>query len=618
MSSNGSLKFQFQEEQTNIDSLNSLRSDLAHNMRTFLTEAQSSGFAEEIDRMIEDDPEMEKSYKQFIKAIDKRDGSGSLAEQMVGMFVDPDFQIDTVENYSFPHERVRPEILRRAGNSIPGNLIKSYRAHQLAEFGNISNGKDAGFKISFQDTDKVPTKAEKKKIRQAEQAFKDSMFYVPNDPNPSLQKFLFYSYCDYFDLDKVAIALVRTIASANKRFGYRGEPIAMQLMDGATVYRIVPRNISYPQYDTNRWDYNQFNYAKEKVGIRPEFIDDYRFIQVDKVGKRRGIFKESEMILANAYGTTDVHNQFMGFSIVEKSLKVLRYMMDSIIYNYTRRSTQTMPKGMITLTGATEDGFSRSEMALFRKMIWAISAGKKNQWKYPVIGLPKQSQANFVKFHESSKEMEDFAWWSTLMSLFCTYSGINPEDISMASNKNTVGKQKLFDKKEEEGGMVRSQDMGLRFFLNHFATTINSINVAEEITGIEGVSFNFTGLDVEDEIKKTEYNMKKLQTDTSINELLTAEDKKPFEFMMGEINIFDIPGLANPQIQQTIMQTFQQQQMSEQEGEQEGEGDEGYPWDMGDEQGFDQDEGGGEPQPSVAQKAMKKAKKSDVIIRVID
>jgi len=274
---------------------------------------------------------------------------------------------------------------------------------------------------------------------------------------------------------------------------------------------------------------------------------------------------------------------------------------------------------MITLEGATEDGFSRAEMALFRKMIWAISSGKKNQWKYPVIGLPKQAKANFVKFHESSKEMEDFTWWSTLMSLFCTYAGINPEDISMASNKNTVGKQKLFDKKEEEGGMVRSQDMGLRFFLNHFASTINIANIAEEITGIEGVQFMFAGLDVEDEIKKTEYNLKKLQTDTSVNELLTAEDKKPFEFMMGDINIFDIPGIANAQIQQMIMETFQQQMMSQQEEGEEG-GEEGYPWDQGGEEGLNGEEGGGEPEPtSAAQKSMKKhTKNSDVIIRVIE
>ena len=159
---------------------------------------------------------------------------------------------------------------------------------------------------------------------------------------------------------------------------------------------------------------------------------------------------------------------------------------------------------MISLTGATEDGFSREEMALFRKMIWAISSGKKNQWKYPVIGLPKQADAKFVKFHESSKEMEDFMWWSTLMSIFCTYAGLSPEDINMASNKNTVGKQRLFDKKEEEGGMVWSQDMGLRFFLNHVESIINSAKIAEEITGMEGVKFQFAGLDVQDEIKKIE------------------------------------------------------------------------------------------------------------------
>jgi len=318
MSKNGSINFEFIEEKSKIDTLNSLRSDIAHNMRTFLTEAQSSGFIEEIDRMIEGDPEMEKSYNKFIKALDKRDGTGTLADQMVAMFVDPDFHINSVENYSFPNERIRPEILRKAGNSIPGNLIKSYRGHQLAEFGNVSDGKNAGFKITLQDQSRIPTKAEKNKIKQAEEAFKNHLFYVPNDPKPSFRKFLYYAYCDYFDVDKVAIAIVRTLASTNLKYGYRGQPIALQLLDGATIYPIVPRNITYPQYSTNRWDLNQFNYEKQKIGIKPEYIDEYRYIQVDKIGQRRGIFKESEMILTNAYGTTDVHNQYMGYSIVRK------------------------------------------------------------------------------------------------------------------------------------------------------------------------------------------------------------------------------------------------------------------------------------------------------------
>ena len=495
MKGNGTSFSFVDDNHSNFDLLSNVRADIAQNLKTFLSEAQSTGFVEEIDRMIAEDPEMEKSYKTFMKGLDKK--GQTLGNQMMSMMIDPDYQVNSVENYAFPHERVRPEMLRRAGNSIPGHLIKNHRTQQFAEFGNISDGKRPGFQLVLTDDEKTPSATEKKKLVEAEKAFLNNLFYIPNDPKPNLQKFINYAYNDYFDLDKIAFAIVRTRASANKRKGYRGIPIALQLLDAGTIYHIVPRNLGQPNYDQHRWDTAGMRTAMDDAGLMPTFHDDYRYIQVDRYGQRRAIFKESEMVLSHAFGTSDVKEQFMGYGIVEKSMKVLRYIMDSIIYNYTRRSTQTMPKGMISLTGATEDGFSREEMALFRKMIWAISSGKKNQWKYPVIGLPKQADAKFVKFHESSKEMEDFMWWSTLMSIFCTYAGLSPEDINMASNKNTVGKQRLFDKKEEEGGMVRSQDMGLRFFLNHVESIINSAKIAEEITGMEGVKFQFAGLDVQ-------------------------------------------------------------------------------------------------------------------------
>ena len=617
MKGNGTSFSFVDDNHSNFDLLSNVRADIAQNLKTFLSEAQSTGFVEEIDRMIAEDPEMEKSYKTFMKGLDKK--GQTLGNQMMSMMIDPDYQVNSVENYAFPHERVSPEMLRRAGNSIPGHLIKNHRTQQFAEFGNISDGKRPGFQLVLTDDEKTPSATEKKKLVEAEKAFLNNLFYIPNDPKPNLQKFINYAYNDYFDLDKIAFAIVRTRASANKRKGYRGIPIALQLLDAGTIYHIVPRNLGQPNYDQHRWDTAGMRTAMDDAGLMPTFHDDYRYIQVDRYGQRRAIFKESEMVLSHAFGTSDVKEQFMGYGIVEKSMKVLRYIMDSIIYNYTRRSTQTMPKGMISLTGATEDGFSREEMALFRKMIWAISSGKKNQWKYPVIGLPKQADAKFVKFHESSKEMEDFMWWSTLMSIFCTYAGLSPEDINMASNKNTVGKQRLFDKKEEEGGMVRSQDMGLRFFLNHVESIINSAKIAEEITGMEGVKFQFAGLDVQDEIKKIELNHKQLQTDSSINDILAKQDKEPFEYMLGDVNLFDIPAIQNPQVQQSIMEVYRQSMMEQGQEQEDEPQDNAFPWDSeggGGEEGFDNEGGGGSPESPVAQKGMTKS--NEVLIKIID
>jgi len=72
----------------------------------------------------------------------------------------------------------------------------------------------------------------------------------------------------------------------------------------------------------------------------------------------------------------------------------------------------------------------------------------------------------------------------------------------------------------------------------------------------------------------------------SINDLLVAEDKNEVELMMGDVNIYDLPGSANPQFLQLItaaLQAKQQEAMGmgmfpgEEEGGPDYLGGEGFP-----------------------------------------
>ncbi len=553
---------------------NQMSSNISGAFKNLIAKAKESGMIKEIDKELKSDPDFQKAFEKFNEELDMGGNNKSvkkmksqlsnITEMFLSMEIDPDIETRSAESYDFPYERVNPELLRRAGNSMAAQMIKHYRSHQLVEFTLPSDGKRPGFKLAFQDEERKIKDAERKKINEVEKILSEQFFFVPNEQQPNFAKWIIFAYNDFFDIDKLAIEIVRQTASGNEKFKYRGIPLGFKIVDGGSVYHVVPKRVE-DGVNKYRWDFADYERVQREAGVRTYYPDDIRYIQVDKNLQKRTGYLEDKMILSHAFGTTDIRFQFQGHSIVEKSLQIIRYIVDSVVYNATRRSTGTMPKGMITVEGATEDGFSREEMAIFRKLIWGISSGHRDKWKYPILGTPKGVKTDFIKFHESSKEMEDFIWMSTLFTVMGAFAGLEPEALSLASQKSTIGKQRLFDKKEEEGVTARSQDEGLRFFLGYLAAIINKSGIVEEITGIEGLEFMWVGLDVEDEEKKVDLEKKKLETTASVNDLLTAQDKPKATLMVGDINIYDLPASGNQQLLQLINTALQNSMEPEEE-----------------------------------------------------
>lgn len=548
-----------------------LKSAFVRQARDILSKAQKAGIISEIDESLKD-PEVRKAYDEFVakSVADDRE----TINHLLSIMFDIDTSYNSIDNYKFPQEMADYRILRRGGRSLPAQLIKSYRYNQIVEFAKIGDGKNPGFNITYLDRQKKLTAKERKLCSEVETLIANKFFFVPNCETPTMSSFLSYAYNDIFDLDKIAVEINRENASFNSKYNYRGMPVSACIVDAGIIYPVVPKT----EREETRTNYLNFyqpvqtrNDQEQLLGYRTYFQDEYRFGMVDKTMKLVALFTPERLIFRYFYGTTDIEQQFRGFSVVERSLNVMRYIMDSISYNVTRRSANTMPKGMIAVIGATEDGFSKQEMNLFRRLIWGISSGQNDKWKYPVVGLPKGVDPKYIPFHQSSKEMEDFLWISTLFTWMCTFEGLSPEDVNMASNKNSVGKQRLFDKKEEEGAMMRSQDPGLRRFLANIADTLNNAGLFEELTGIEGVGLVWNGLDVEDQGKKIDIDTKRLSTTCSINDLLIEADKPKYKLMVGDINIYDLPGINNPQLLQLISNVLMAQQRDQ---GQPGEGDE--------------------------------------------
>jgi hypothetical protein len=597
--------------------IDDIRSEFVLQAREIINRAKEDGTMAEIEKSLQD-PEIQKAYNKYLeeKLVDNR----SVISSLMSIMYDIEVGYNSIDNYNFPQNLQDYRILRRAGRSIPANLIKSYRYNQLCEFGRISDGKNPGFNITYLDRQKNLSRSEKKICGDCENMIAKEFFFVPNDEMASLSSFLWYCYNDIFDVGKVAVEVIRERASLNTKYNNRGKPTALVAVDAGLIYPIVPKleqqeelayNVQFNLYQPQR------NKEMLRYGYRPYYSDEYRFGMIDRAFRLIAVYAPQRMIYKQFFGTTDIEHQFKGYSVVERALDVMKYIMDSMNYNVTRRSANSMPKGMIVVEGGTDEGFSREEMNLFRKLIWGVSSGQNDKWKYPVVGTPKGTKTEFVKFHESSREMEDFLWLSTLFSFMCTFEGMSPEVINLASNKNTVGKQKLFDKREEEGAMIRSQDPGLRRYLNEMADTLNASGIFEELTGIDGVGLVWSGLDVEDEKKKLDIDKERLATTCSVNDLLVEIDKPKQKLDLGGVNIFDLPGIGNPQILQLISNALlqqSQQAIMAGNGEMPGQGG-GGPGDEGSDKDSEYDEfpdweeteEGEEESPAIAKKTMKKS-----------
>lgn len=552
--------------------IDDIRKEFVEHARTIIKKAKNDGTLEEIEKSLQN-PEMQKAYNKYLE--EKLTSNQSVMNALMSIMYDIDVSYNSIENYDFPQNLYDYRILRRGGQSLPAKLIKSYRYNQIPEFARVSDGKNPGINITALDRQRNLTSKEKKICSDVENMIVKEFFFVPNEETASFGTFLWYCYNDIFDLGKVAIEIVRERASFNNKFNNRGKPAALCVVDAGIIYPIIPKH----EPKTSQLYQPTRQSELRNYGIKPYFRDQYRYGMVDRMFRLVALYKPERMIFKHFFGTTDIEHQFKGCSVVERAIDVMRYIVDSMNYNVTRRSSNTMPKGMIVVEGGTDNGFSKEEMILFRKLIWGIASGQNDKWKYPVVGTPKGVRAEFVKFHESSREMEDFLWMSTLFSFMCTFEGLSPEVINMASNKNTVGKQKLFDKREEEGAMLRSQDPGLRRFLNEIADTLNSSGIFEELTGIEGVGLVWSGLDVEDEQKKINIDEGRLKTTCSVNDLLIEKDKPKQKLELGGVNIFDIPALGNPQVLQLISNVLMlnQQSAAQQEtemGEENSGGDE--------------------------------------------
>lgn len=230
-------------------------------------------------------------------------------------------------------------------------------------------------------------------------------------------------------------------------------------------------------------------------------------------GRIRAAYTFDDLIYVPRNPRTDVLVGGYGLSETELLVRTVTGFLNAFNYNQNFFDKNSIPKGMLHLTG----NYDANDIASFKRMWNAMVRGVNNAWTLPVmVSKDQESKAAFENFGQEVNEIMFAKWMTFLTSLVCAIYGIAPDEINFESFTSGTSSLSGSDTTEK---LAASKDKGLRPLLTYFENVLTDYVVSDFS---EDYVFRFTGLDEED--AQIAWERKKLIC--TANEL-RAEDGMP-------------------------------------------------------------------------------------------
>ena len=505
-------------------------------------------------KTIDDDKEMTGEYDKYQMDMvrmqgELKDSQRSVQEVMAMLFDD---QINTTReddkhkwiDTTSTGTGIPPMYLRRAGETETPRLIKNLRRLQLTQFSEAASsrkyGREQGFALKFKNPEYRPSEDERQMLLNMELKLQELIFFPAGSLYPSLSQFLGAAYEDFFDLDDITIRIRRDATNY---------PIGIHLEDPTLWFPTVPKVMKYPRHDQDL--------LEDIGGIDGAQIDlpEYQYLMI-KNDIRMEAATMDNIRKHHFFVRSDFAKWRHGYSIMEQALRTTTILINAMTFNASNFSTNKIPPGLLALKG----GFTNQiQVEKVKKLLWASMSGAANQRRIPIVGLPEGGDASWISMHSSAKEMEFYTGITFYTSVIYALSGTSPNESGLASFQDALKGNRLNDD-SKDGTWKQSRDNGLNTFLNNIEQVLNSPmsdgrNIWQQITGLD-VKCEFKGLAAEDLQTKNTVNRQRIEIATSVNDIRKEEGKDPFEFKIGDVNIFDVPGFANGVISGAITQSI--------------------------------------------------------------
>jgi hypothetical protein len=394
--------------------------------------------------------------------------------------------------------------------------IHQTRVTQVANFAvPQENDREPGFRIVLRDTERSPTKKEKKRAKDIERWVQNTGS-TEHQEKDTFEDFLKKTTRDSLRYDQTTFEIVDN---------RKGEPSDFYAVDAAT-----------------------FRIADIPPGTELSDVERPRYVQVfDDVVIAD--FTAKQLCFGIRNPRTDLRVNGYGMSESEMLIRVITAMLFAFDYNTKFFSQGSAPKGLLNIRGHVPE----DKLQEFRRHWYQQITGITNAWRTPILAGGQDTEIQHIDLHQSNRDMEYSAYMDWMIKVECGVYQMDPTEINFVYG-NTGQAQAMFQAPAELR-VKHSKDRGLRPLLRSFATWLNK-HVIWRLD--EDYQMVFTGLDPKTGAEVADLQKKQVTYLKTVDEIRAEDDLQPLPDGRGEC-ILDPTWLQ-------YSQAKDQQEMMEQEG----------------------------------------------------
>lgn len=459
-------------------------------------------------------------------------------------------------------------IRKIARNFILHGMILRLRASQLRKYAVRAEERDKpGFKVRLRDFKKAPSKAEQKLIDECEMWLFNTGrrdFEGAVRRKDRLPQYIEKLVRDILTCDRVATSM---------RFDRSGEMVDFALVDGATILPVNP----YEGFDGDK----SIEYVQE---INGQIVEKFYF---------------GELMVDWMYQTTEVDQQYFGWTGIEESFKEIMATINAMKYNSGNFTVNKTPKGFFS----TEQELDQGVLNDIEERFAALFSGADGAWRTPFFS---GADMRYNPIQQNNRDMEFSGYMNLLFSLYLAVYNVDPAELGLRFNESA---SLLNNTGSAAAQSDRSKERGIIDILDFKARHLNA--VLERTKKFKDLELVHTGTEILDKTADLQNVQQMQSTIYSTDQIRAQRDQPPLWEQAKEAGITDEKILDQIKLlgslptsptsmavlQNILMQSAQEQQMQQQQAMQAQGG--GAPGAEGGEPGEDggeqsDDEGGGE------------------------
>jgi len=402
------------------------------------------------------------------------------------LFVPDEAAYHTGNGYKENYSGVPFEVLQRMGNiPIVYSIVKT-RLDQIKNFLEFSNDEQkAGYTITkkrglFEDKEKELSSADKNKIEYIVNYLEYGGRGGKWDDGEDLTEFISKIVKDSLTVDQATAEIIRD---------KKGELYKHVAVDGSTIRLLDSEDQRFQ---------DQFK-GMEINGFLPKYAQVWNNnIVTNPITNQPVIYYPWELMYGVRNKSTNIRQNGYGVSELEAGIELVTWILWGMQYNGNFFKQGSQPKGFINLKNGEMNNSILNE---FRQAWRQMMTGVQGAHRIPVF---EGVDLEWIDLQKSNRDMEFQSWNEFLIVMFCSMYTIDPSELGF----HFKNQKDMFGQEGQRERLDHSRKKGLVPLLKFIQKLINKYIVSEIDDRFE---FKFTGVEVEDEERQVELDIKKSQ-----------------------------------------------------------------------------------------------------------